>query len=403
MMEKKGTQILSDEEIRAFRDGFPESESFVNYQWGGYSSKPRAVMAESKRWLDRISVLPADPDLGEDTEALRSSLRKKLSSILGVSTEEIAFTTNTTNGINIVAWGLDLKEGDRILLSKHEHPANILPWYSVADRRGLEVDFLGAHEDAARLMEDLEHHLASHSYRVLALTHVSRYTGFRLPVRQMIRRARGTGAFVLLDGAQTVGCLPVDLNELDCDAYAFCGHKWLFAPQGTGGLFVKKESVSAIEPSWVGVQSVVSYDKEGNRSWRNGMGKHEYGTRDLSGLAGWLKAIEMLDTVGFSRIYRTIELAVDNMKSEILSLGDDLLATDREWKNSSAIVAMHLRGTDARRFSEYLWKNHKILCAPVENDDRLRICHHFVNTEAERDRLLGVVSDLLTGRIGVPG
>ena len=386
-------RILSVDEIARFRSYFRDVDSFVNYQWGGYSAKPIQVLDALKSWEDLEGANPASPDTHERTSGMTDSLRAAVARLINALPEEIVFTSNTTEGHNIVAWGLELREGDRILTSKHEHPSNILPWYSVAQRRGLQVDFLSATTDDETLLDELAAMLGTNSYRLVTVAHVSRHTGYRLPAQKIARIAHQHGAFVLFDGAQTAGCIPVDVRDLDCDAYSFCGHKWLLGPQGTGGLYIRADRIEEVKISWVGAQSPVSYDLDGTVQWKEGASKHEFGTRNRAVLSGWLAAMQLLDSVGFDRIFATIRSNTQDFKDALGRMDPGVLETPYPFDRSSGIMSVRVRGVDAGAFCERLWREHRILCSPLEPPSRIRVCNHFTNTVDERETLLRAIGE----------
>lgn len=176
--------------------------------------------------------------------------------------EEIIFTSGTTDGINLVAAGLEsnIEEGDHVLTTQLEHHSNLLPWQRLCKRRKAVLDILPCPDgepDLDAYIKLLEHHP-----KIVAFTHVSNLTGSVMPVKQMIALAREKGALVLIDGAQGVRHEDVNVRELDCDFYCFSGHK-IMAPTGIGVLYGKKDSLNLIETPKVGggmVDIVTSYE-----------------------------------------------------------------------------------------------------------------------------------------------
>jgi L-cysteine/cystine lyase len=389
----------SAEEIEAFRKHFAGMDGFVNYQWGGYSSKPRPVLEETMHWLEFEGRIPAGPEIGAEVQEMVQRTRGRIARHVGASDGEIALTGHTSAGINIVAWGLGLKPGERVVLSRHEHAANVIPWYNLAERTGCSVEFLDAHQEAGATLEDAERLLRRGSCRVLAVSHVSRHTGYRLPVKELSALAHRHGVFVLIDGAQSAGSIPIDVKEIGCDAYSFCGHKWFLGPQGTGALYVAAERMGDVKPSWVGSKSQSSFDWNGHWTPRPDMQRHEFWTTAWALFAGWNKSMEMMESLGYGRIFETISSGVRDFKDGVVRrFGQNALLTPVPWEESSAILAIRLEGLNGRSSTDALWKNDRILVCPLEDPHAVRICSHFINTAAERERFLDALERLAGGR-----
>ena len=381
-------------------DGVLTFNSDTHYfQWGGYSVKPVEVTEETIAWLRLIDSCPASPAVHEKSIAMTERLRQTLAVSLNVKAEEILLSDNTTNGHNLVGWGLDFRPGDAIVLSRHEHPANILPWYALAQRKGLKVIFLDGYQDDDQLMYQLEEVLDHHSVRAVALSHVSRNTGYRLPVHKAAEICREREIFFLVDGAQSFGNIPVDIRAIGCDAYSFCGHKWILGPQGTGGLWLSEKSMDRVAPSWVGSKSQVSYDMEGEFLWKPDMKRYEYGTRNFSLFAGWLKALELIGKMGWESYFTGIRETTEQWKRSLAGINPAIVLTPDAWEHSSGIIVLQFAGKDAGKFSDWLWERHRIVCSRMDAGEHMRICNHIANDDEERARLTALVTQFSTGSI----
>jgi L-cysteine/cystine lyase len=370
------------------------------FQWGGYSAKPNEVIEETIDWLRKIDSCPANPEIHEAIQALTEKTRKTLAELLNVQSEEIVITENTTVGHNIIALGIDFRENDTIVLSRHEHPANILPWYALAERKGLRVVLLDAFQDDEKLLHQLQQVLQSNCVRMVSLSHVSRNTGYRLPVRKAAELCRTYESFFLVDGAQSFGNIPVDIRSIGCDAYSFCGHKWTFGPQGTGGLWLAQESMDKVRPSLVGSKSQSTYDLDGKVVWKPDMRRYEYGTRNFALIAGWLKALELIGMAGWEKYYKIIQETTGLWKNTLSSTVPGMVITPREWERSSGIFVLEFPGKDAGAFSDWLYRKHGILCSRLENTiEKIRICNHVVNDDEERGELAEMAIKFAKGEL----
>jgi cysteine desulfurase/selenocysteine lyase len=211
---------------------------------------------------------------------------------------ECIFVRGATEGINLVAssWGrANLRAGDEILLTTLEHHANIVPWQIAAEAAGAKIKVIPINDRGELLLDHLDS-LLTPRVRLLAITHVSNALGTVVPVREIIRRAHAAGAVVLVDGAQSVPHLRIDVRDLDCDFFAFSGHK-LFGPTGIGVIYGKATLLEKLPPYQSGGDMIerVTFEKT---TFRGLPERFEAGTPDISGAIGLAAAIRYLDKLG---------------------------------------------------------------------------------------------------------
>ena len=202
-----------------------------------------AYFSSYREWHTRGAGHPAHYEAMRDDVTLAAKV--KLANLLNCKPEELALTANATEGVNIVAFGLDWKPGDEVIITDAEHPANSVVWIHNRERFGIKVRFLPAYHEPEKLLDRLNG-LLNERTRLVAISHVLSATGRILPVAEIARVAHQNGSLLLVDGAHAVGQMRVDLKELDCDFYTTNGHKWLFGPAGTGLLFVRRELQSLV-------------------------------------------------------------------------------------------------------------------------------------------------------------
>ncbi|MEO7454071.1 MAG: cysteine desulfurase [Fimbriimonadales bacterium] len=238
----------------------------------------------------------------KSTEAYEAT-RAKIARFIGASKpEEIVFTRGTTESINLVAATLGqqvLKEGDEILLTALEHHANIVPWQLIAQKTGAKVV-------AAPLTEsgdvdlDIYKSLLNERTRIVAFTHVSNAIGTVNPIKEMTELAKKAGAFVLIDGAQSVHHMPINVREIGCDFYAFSGHK-MYGPTGIGALFGRAEVLESMPPYQGGGDMIASVSFE-KTQFAPPPHRFEAGTPNIAGAAGLSAAIDFIDSIGMENI-----------------------------------------------------------------------------------------------------
>jgi SufS family cysteine desulfurase len=231
-------------------------------------------------------------------EGARERVRRFLNA---ADTREIVFTRGTTESINLVAHCLSgrIGPGDEILLTPLEHHSNLVPWQMLAERTGARVVACAITDDGDIDLASFRN-LLSERTRLVAVGHVSNSLGTVNPVAELTRLAKDAGALVLIDGAQAVAHLPVDLQALGCDFYAFSGHK-LFAPTGIGVLWGRSELLDALPP-WQGGGQMIEHVTLERSTWQRAPYRFEAGTPNIAGVIGLGAAIEYLEQRPFAEL-----------------------------------------------------------------------------------------------------
>ena len=268
------------------------------------SQKPAAVIEAIGRYYEtsHANVHRSIHTLGEEATERYEGARDAVRAFIGArGREEVIFTRGTTESINLVAQavGRTLAPGDEIVVSELEHHSNLIPWQMVCRDRGTVIR-------AVRLLPegylDLEAYarLLSPRTRIVALAHVSNVLGTINPVAQMVEQAHRVGALVLLDGAQAVPHLPVDVSAIGADFYAFSGHKML-GPTGIGVLHGRREVLERLEPAWGGGEMIKEVWID-HAQWNDLPWRFEPGTPPIAGAVGLHAAIEYLGKLGMAQV-----------------------------------------------------------------------------------------------------
>jgi cysteine desulfurase/selenocysteine lyase len=220
------------------------------------------------------------------------------------SHREIVFTRGTTESINLVSnsWGRkNVGRGDVIVATEMEHHSNLVPWQLLAEEKGAELRYIRVDRSGRLDLSGLDAILDGR-VKILAVTHMSNALGTINPVEELIRRAHAAGALVLLDGAQSVPHLGVDVRALDCDFLAFSGHKML-APTGIGALYAKREHLEAMPPFFCGGEMIREVKLSGS-TWNDVPFKFEAGTMNIGDTIAFGAAIEYLEAIGMDAVRR---------------------------------------------------------------------------------------------------
>ncbi len=232
--------------------------------------------------------------------------------------EEVIFTRGTTESINLVAHSFGeafIHEGDEILVTEMEHHANIVPWQMLCDRKKAVLKVVPFKDNGELDMQAFSA-LLSERVKLVAVAYVSNVLGTVNPVRRIIEAARGFGAYVLVDGAQAVQHIPVDVQELDCDFFVFSGHK-IYGPTGVGVLYGKKNLLEVLPP-WQGGGEMIKEVRFEKTTYNDLPFKFEAGTPDFIGIIGLGEAIKYVDSVGLAQIapyeHELLRYAMERMR-----------------------------------------------------------------------------------------
>lgn len=242
----------------------------------------------------------------EATEAYEIA-RENIARFIGAhEKDEVIFTSGTTDGINILArsLGLNLEPGDEILLTYMEHHSNIIPWQQIAKAKKAKVVYVAVTADGEVNLEDYQNKLNSRT-KIVSFTHVSNVLGTINPVKEMTKMAHVVDALVVVDGAQAVAHLEVDVQALNVDFYVFSGHK-VFGPTGIGILYGKMNRLKSLEPTTFGGE-MISVVNEEDSTWADVPHKLEAGTPNIAGAIGLGAAVDYLNSIGWHEIKKREE------------------------------------------------------------------------------------------------
>jgi cysteine desulfurase/selenocysteine lyase len=310
-LHPSATPGIGGYDVEAVRRDFPilatkvRGKPLVYLDTAASSQKPRAVIdalvdfyehgyANIHRGLYQLSV-----GATREFEHAREKVRAFLNA---ADAREIVFVRNATEAINLVSmsWGRqEVGEGDEIVISAMEHHANIVPWQQLCAEKRARLRVIPVN-DRGELEPGAFEALLGERTRLVAITHVSNVLGTIVPAKQLVAAAHARGVPVLLDGAQAVPHMPVDVRDLDCDFYAFSGHK-LFAPSGIGVLYGKLAVLESMSPFMTGGEMIESVTFE-KTTFKRPPQRFEAGTPDIAGALGLGVAIDYLQAIGLDRI-----------------------------------------------------------------------------------------------------
>ncbi|MBI2153510.1 MAG: cysteine desulfurase [Candidatus Rokubacteria bacterium] len=310
------------------------------------SQKPRQVIEAVRRYYEttHANVHRSIHTLGEEATALLESVRDRVRQFIGAAQrEEIVFTRGTTDAINLVAQaiGRTVKAGDEVIVTEMEHHSNLIPWQMLCRDRGAVLKAVPVIGEGFLDLEAFTR-LLSRRTRVVAVAHVSNVLGTINPVREIAERAHAAGALVLVDGAQAVPNLPVNVQSLGADFYAFSGHKML-GPTGGGVLYGRRAVLDSLEPAWGGGEMIKEVWID-HAQWNDLPWRFEPGTPPIAPIVGLGAAVEYLSAIGMEAV-AAHERALCRLTLELLAKnGDTTIYGPRNPEIKGAVVAFNVRG-----------------------------------------------------------
>ena len=390
-----------------YRQDFPllQSDSVAYLDNAATAQRPQCVLDAEREFYCKHNANPlrgiyalsveATQALEDGREAVRRFLNAK-------APEEIVFTRNTTESLNLVAYSYGLShlhKGDEVLVSIMEHHSDLLPWQMVCRQTGAELKFMECEPDGSLDLSKVRRQITPCT-RLVAIAQISNVLGRAYPIGEIARMAHEAGAVIVVDGAQSTPHMPVDVQALGADFFAFSGHK-LYGPMGIGVLYGRKALLEDMQPFLLGGEMIESVTRTG-AVFAELPHKFEAGTVNAAGAAGLRAAIDYVTGIGFGEIHRR-ELALCSWAMEGLRRipGVRILGSEQP-EEHNGIVTFTLEGVHPHDISEILAADGVAVraghhCAqPLLNylgyRATVRASFAFYNTEREVDRLIESLS-----------
>jgi selenocysteine lyase/cysteine desulfurase len=337
------------------RESFTIDRNSINLNSGSVSPAPRSVQTAMHQYWDITNMSPSyyvDEILGPRIEVVR----RRLAETFGCDPEEIALTRNTSEGMQIVQMGLDLKRGDEVLTTTQDYPRMLTAWNQREARDGIvlkTVSFPTPPEGPEDLLERIEGAITPRT-RVILICHVTYTTGQIFPVKEICALARERGIETIVDGAHGFAHFPFTRDDLDCDYYATSLHKWLYAPVGTGFLYVRREKIRDVWPLMAAPVSM----REDVRKFE------EIGTHPLATRCAITEALAFHDGIGAERKAERLRFLRRRWSDRARSCPGVRVLNSDEPRASCGIGALGIEGIDANALTEHLEKKYRIHVRP---------------------------------------
>ena len=346
---------------------------------------PQPVLDALAEHYRQISSNPTSAK-GELHQRIQKVVLPGLADLIGADTDEIAFMSNATEGLDLITKGIPLQPGDEVLTTTQEHPAGIRPWRRRAEREGItlrEIPIPSPLTSKDQAIDPLRQAMNDRT-KVLFFCQVTR-GGLLYPVKELCSLARERGIISAVDGAQAIGNLGIDLHDLGCDIYASSLHKWVLAPMGTGMLYVRKGIQDEFFP----------LDRE--KSPPGAARYQAQGTKSIPIRASIGAALEFINRIGMSRIEERNRMLSDHLKAELVKLtGVQLISSTSPQVSSPGMTMFEVEGQGGLEMRARFQERKIGVDEHVRDSHQaVRVSTHFYNTIAEIDTTIRVLRDLV--------
>ena len=370
---------------------FPESDK-IYLNNASVSLMPIQSITAMKDFLVSYNSMGPDSKDSEPfvTEKLRN-VRNIISKFISCQPDEIVLTQSTTDGINIVANGIDFEPNSNIIIRgmSHEHHSNFYPWVNLKEK--ITVKTLPIDKNGFFKLNDLESMLDDNT-KLVSLSHALYNTGSILPVQKIGEMLKDIPFFI--DSAQTVGCIEVDVSKINCDFMSFNGSKWLCGPMGTGLFYCRRSANELLTPSTIGGESAIIFD-ESNLAFKELPDKFQTGFRNYVGIVGLESSARYLDKFGIQNIREKNQYLSNLLREELSKLPHIILYGTEDSDNRTSIVSFNIKGINAQDVVDRLEKQNIVLAVREIIDEKIvRASPHFFNTESEILQVIEAIKKL---------
>ncbi len=382
-------EVAGDETFWAeVQRAFVVDRTVINLNNGGVSPSPAAVQEAQRRYQEYSNAAPVYT-MWRVLEPQRETVRENLARFFGCNPEEVALTRNTSEGLETCQFGFDLKAGDEVLTSNQDYPRMITTFKQRERREGIvlkQISLPTPAEDPEQVVRALEAAITPKT-RLILVSHMIFLTGQVLPVRQVVAMGRRRGIPVLVDGAHTFAHLAFTQTDLDCDYYATSLHKWLFAPHGTGMLYVRREKIRGLWPLMAAPAEL-----DGNiRKFE------EIGTHPAAPYLAIGEALAFTTGIGPRRKEARLRYLRDRWATCLSRHARVRLHTSLKPGLSCGLALVQLEGVDSGRLADHLWAKHRIIVAAIKHDEfeGIRVAPSVYTTPDEIDQFCEAIEAVL--------
>lgn len=386
------------------REDFPMLNQDIIYLDNGATTfKPQCVIDKMNEYYEKYSANAhrGDYSISYKVDVEYENARKTVAKFIGADTDEIVFTSGDTASLNYIATGFFdnlLEPGDEIIITNAEHASNVLPWFRLANKHDLKINYIPLDSNLHVTVENLKT-VVTPKTKVIAIAEITNVVGDVRPIKEITDFAHENNIFVVVDGAQSVPHKSVNVKETGIDFLAFSGHK-MCGPTGIGVLYAKRELLNNIEPLILGGGMNESFDNENEIYLKEIPHRLEAGTPNIAGAIGLGEAVKYLSNIGMDKIAIYEQKLKEYLTSKLKQIPYINIVNEEA---DSGIVAFNVEGIFSQDVAYYLNKynicvragNHcaKILKKSIGVKNTVRVSLYFYNTYEELDALVELLSN----------
>lgn len=386
------------------REDFPMLNQDIIYLDNGATTfKPQCVIDKMNEYYEKYSANAhrGDYSISYKVDVEYENARKTVAEFIGADTDEIVFTSGDTASLNYIATGFFdnlLEPGDEIIITNAEHASNVLPWFRLANKHDLKINYIPLDSNLHVTLENLKT-VVTPKTKVIAIAEITNVVGDVRPIKEITDFAHENNIFVVVDGAQSVPHKSVNVKETGIDFLAFSGHK-MCGPTGIGVLYAKRELLNNIEPLILGGGMNESFDNENEIYLKEIPHRLEAGTPNIAGAIGLGEAVKYLSNIGMDKIAIYEQKLKEYLTNKLKQIPYINIVNEEA---DSGIVAFNVEGIFSQDVAYYLNKynicvragNHcaKILKKSIGVKNTVRVSLYFYNTYEELDALVELLSN----------
>lgn len=376
--------------MRKVKEDFPTSNEVVYMNTAAISLKPIQVINAMTEFIKRYEASGTLNFSDSFEEEVLENARCRVGELIGCESDEIALTTNTSEGINIIAHMIKFERGNNVVTTDLEFPTVTYPWLKASREKGVEVRF-ALNKNGIVSVEDLEK-LVDDNTRVIALSHVEYSSGLRFNLREVADLAHRHGAILVVDAVQSLGVIPLNVKREDVDVLASAAYKWLLGPFGAGFVYIRKELYENVMPPFVGWRSNIEHTEYDPQKFTlpKTARRFEYGGMPYTPIYGLTKAIEYIMSIGIENVREHVMNLTQKLIDGLNELRAQIL-TPSSREQRAGIVSARFEKMDYDRIVEELAKNRIIVSKRM---NALRISPHVYNMEKEVVKVIDAIREI---------
>lgn len=371
---------------------------------GATTYKPQCVIDAVVDYYTKYTcnIHRGDYDVSFHVSQLYDQTRSNIANFINADPQEIVFTSGDTAALNLIAYsfGMELiKPGDVILSTESEHASSILPWFRIAQAKQATIEYIPL-TDEGQLTIEMFKQAMHKEVKAVVTTYVSNVVGYINPIKEMTKITHENGAYIIVDGAQAVPHIPIDVKDLAIDFMAFSAHKML-GPTGVGVMFGRQELLDKMQPLFLGGGSNARFYRCGELILKKGPEKFEAGTPAIEGILGFNEAINYLRDLGMDNIQKYEDELLHYLMDKLLKLDNVIVYNPH---TTTGIVALNVKSVFSQDAAAYLNSRHiavragnhcaKILKDVLHTPDTIRCSLYFYNTKDEIDQFIKALSEV---------